>query len=206
MLPEQFSKIELPIKWYLASYRACTDCKYGIHKLQKEPTSFFDWKVEWAGICSLLRASIHLMDKDAKSCMPKKLRDELVSVWDRIKRDRSQHKIFWEFIYKERNNILKQYDFSAYAALLLPDGTIRERRSLLHAMSDGEKETLIIRGGEYDGRLALDVALEAAEWIESTILNAIKAAGYDPEQKVISEFFVTAPPHQTLPGLLGDAD
>ncbi|HEV2263754.1 MAG TPA: hypothetical protein VGR79_04395 [Stellaceae bacterium] len=153
------------------------------------------WKVKWAGICSLLKASIHLMRaKDAKSCMPETLRRELIGVWNRLGSERSKYKIFWEFIDKERNNILKEYDFSAYAAVLAADGSVNDATpTLLRILSEGEKEALVIRGGAYDGRLALDVASEAVQWIEETLLSAIKAAGYDPEQNVMSEDFVPPP-------------
>lgn len=198
-LPKQFPVFALPIKWYLASYRACSDCKYAIDELRNERVTLSAWKVKWAGICSLLRASIHLMRaKDAKSCMPKKLRDELIAVWHRIGNERTKHKIYWEFIYQERNNILKEYDFSAYAVVLAADGSVSDATpTLFRIMSEGEKEALILRGGAYAGRLALDVASEAAQWIEETLLSAIKAAGYDPEQNVISEEFIP-PPTQSM--------
>jgi hypothetical protein len=208
MLPLDFPRIELPIKWYLASYRACLDCKYAIGELRDERVSLSTWKVKWAGICSLLKASIHLMrEKDAKSCMPERLRKELVQVWHRLLSERSKYKIYWEFIHKERNSILKEYDFSAYAVVLAADGTISQAvPSLLRIMSEGEREALLIRGGAYDGKLALDVASEAAKWIEETLLSAIIAAGYDPEQKVVSESFVVASPRRVLSNTLSQRE
>ncbi|MGH7014846.1 MAG: hypothetical protein ACREEL_11955 [Stellaceae bacterium] len=96
--------------------------------------------------------------KDAKSCIPERLRNELIDVWHRLGNERSKYKIFWEFIDKERHNILKEYDFSAFAVVLSADGSVSDAApSLLRILSEGEKEALIIRGGAYDGRLALAV-------------------------------------------------
>lgn len=191
MLPQQYSRISLPIKYYLSSYRACSDCQYAIQKLKNKPINISDWKIEWAGICSILKASIHLMrKKDAKSCMPALLKKELISVWERLGANKEQYPLFWNFIDKERNNILKEYEFSAYQVLLSSDGTIKTNYSLLSILSEEEKMTLQIHRGYYAGRFALDVAEEAANWVEETLLNAIKSAGYDPELKVVSESFL----------------
>lgn len=207
-VPITFPRFALPIKWYLASYRACRDCTFAIEELRNERVSLSSWKVKWAGICSLLKASIHLMRaKDAKSCMPETLRRELIEVWHRLGSERSKYKIFWEFIDKERNNILKEYDFSAYAVVLADDGSVSNATpTLLRILSEGEKEALVIRGGAYDGRLALDVASEAAQWIEETLLSAIRAAGYDPEQNVMSEDFVAPPTPPLLATFLSQGE
>ncbi|MGH7014844.1 MAG: hypothetical protein ACREEL_11945 [Stellaceae bacterium] len=42
------------------------------------------------------------------------------------------------------------------------------------------------------------------QWIDDILLSAIKAAGYDPEQKVISEDFAPPPPQPSLITALSD--
>jgi hypothetical protein len=174
----------LTVKFNLASYRAWLDCKYAVDKLKSAAITYSAWKVEWAGICSLLRTSIYLMGtKDAKSCLPEALKNQLMSDWSALYKNKAAYPLFGEFILKERNNILKEYEFSAYEAIIKPDGTSRKSLGLLAFMEDGEKETLLIRGGYYEGRQALDVLAEAVIWTEEYILNSIRKAGYDPEEQ-----------------------
>ncbi len=191
MLPSQFHNLRIKIKYHLSSYRACSDCKYAIHKLRDEQISFLTWKIEWAGICSILKASLHLMRyKDAKSCMPEVLRKHLIAIWNELGNNKDKYPIVWQFIDKERNNILKEYDFSAYSAIISEDGTLRTSPSLLNLMADADKQILIIRGGYYDGQKAIEVALEAVDFMENILLNAIRGSGYDPEQEVVSQSFI----------------
>lgn len=184
MLPEYLSNITMPVKSYLACYRANDDCQHAIKILQQEPISFSQWKVQWAGICALLKTSIHLMRaKDAKSCLPLPLRNSLLHAWQELGRNKDKHPIFWEFIDKERHNILKEYEYSAYEVIIAEDGTIKKPyRSLLSIMAEGEKRDLIIKHGYFQGKVALDLLMEASEWIEEYIFQAIREAGYDPEE------------------------
>lgn len=190
-------EFKLKIKWYLSSYRVCGDCRYAITGLEKERPSFSSWRVQWAGICSLLKTSIHLLgQKDARACLPPVLQKSLKDAWEELRTRRSEFPLFWEFINKERNNILKEYDFSAYPAIIRSDGTVDQTSySLLYMLGEAEEEALILRGGPYAGQLALDVAADATDWAEDYILQAIRKAGFDPEEEVSSSDFlrVTVP-------------
>lgn len=124
-----------------------------------------------------------MREKDAKSCLPEPLKNSLHSAWNELRKNRTKYSIFWDFIDKERHNILKEYEFSAYEAILTEDGTVKKTfRSLLSIMEEGEKETLLIKSGPYEGRLALEVLTEAVQWIEDYIFDAIRKTGYDPHE------------------------
>ena len=200
-IPLKYQRLPIEVKYNLSSYRACLDCKHGIDRLKRGNLTYSAWKVEWAGICALLKTSIHLIrEKDAKSCLPEILKNELKESWNDLLRKKTQYPLFWEFINKERNNIVKEYEFSAYEAILKPDGTTRTPLGLFSFMEDGEKETLIIRNGYYKDRLALEVLTEAADWIENYILATIIKAGYDPNEKRYAATLL--PLDHTLPEIL----
>jgi len=184
-LPPQYTNIFIEVKYNFTSYRACLDAKHAIQRLEQRQFSLSEWKVEWAGICALLKTSVHLMKaKDARSCLPEKIKHEFKKAYDDLQKYKDRFPIFWKFIDKERNNILKEYEFAAYTAILKPDGSIVEPAGLLSLVLDGSTKDLMIRTGEYKGRRALDVLVEAVNWLEEYILSTIKKSGYDPEERL----------------------
>jgi hypothetical protein len=192
VLPIGYSHLEVTLKYTLTSYMALSDARYAISRFKVSEFDFSEWKVGWAGICSLLKSSLHLMRyKDAKSCLPDVIRQNMIEKWNDVRLKKSDHPLFWEFIDRERNNILKQYQFSASEAIVKADGSIVPRRGLLYMMGEDEKSTLMIKGGHYDGRQALEVAEEAARWVENTIFSTVLKAGFDPEEKVKIGNFLT---------------
>ena len=184
-LPIGTRKFSMAVKYYLASYRVCADVRYAIATMSNDDLAFSSWKVQWAGICSLLKTAVHLMKLDAKRCFSVELRGAMHAAWQDLGNRRSEHAIFWEFVNKERNNILKEYEFSAYEGFINEDGSIDWTTSIL-SMVDKDRG-LFIRGGPYGGRRALEVASEAADWLEHYIVSAIVAAGYDPDEKIESD-------------------
>jgi hypothetical protein len=127
-----------------------------------------------------------MKEKDAKSCLPDTLKKELRDAWNELLLNKSGYPLFWDFIHRERNNIMKEYEFSAYEAIIKPDGTTRSPKGLLSIMEEGEKEALLIRNGRYKDRQALDVLTDSAAWVENYILTTIKKAGYDPDETRIA--------------------
>ena len=185
-LPTNFQHLSLEVRYNLASYRACLDCKYAIERLKEKEVTYSAWKVEWAGICALLRTSVHLMrEKDAKSCLPENLNTQMRVAWNELLTNKAKYPLFWEFIHKERNNIMKEYEFSAYEAIIGPDGRSKASIpiSLLSVMEEGEKQALLIKSGHYAGHHALELLTEAVNWTEAYILGAIRKAGYDPNER-----------------------
>ncbi len=71
-----------------------------------------EWRLYWVAGISLLRTIGHVLAKvDAKNS-PR--HSEIISdFWRRLLSERMEHEIFWEFVEKERNNLLKTYQFGA---------------------------------------------------------------------------------------------
>lgn len=186
-LPNEYRNLCLPVKWFLHSYRALNDAKSGIDHLggmlQKSTFLFSEWKVVWIGTCALLRTSIHMFQNDMKSCINEKIREQIHAEWNLISKNRNDHQIFWEFLKRERDYVLKQYEWAAYEAWMKDDGTIDQtRRSLLSMLTEDARPVLIMRGGLYDGRNSLDLLKEGADWVEQRIYNAITRAGFKPDE------------------------
>lgn len=186
-VPNQYAHRFIPVKYFLTSYRALSDGKTGIEHLEEHLQSraflLSDWKVIWVGTCTLLRTSIELFKVDAKSCINSKIREEIISEWKSIKEEKDHHTIFWEFLRKERNNIIHEYEWAAYEAWLDKDGTTRPASlSILDVKPKETSSVLIMRGGAYKNRNSLELLKESADWVEARIFGAIRRAGFDPNE------------------------
>jgi hypothetical protein len=159
-LPEKYGDLYLPVKFLLNSYRALLDGKRGVAHLDeymKTPRIVLsDWKVIWIGACAILRTSVLLFDVDANSCLNERLREELRSEWDRIRVNKDQNAIFWEFLRKERDNIIHEYEWQAYEAWMGPDGKELPVPGLLSIGPREAEPVLLMRGGQYAGRNSLE--------------------------------------------------
>jgi len=189
----------MPVKLFLISYRALSDGNGGIGLLEKhlETVSFplSEWKVIWIGTCALLRTAIDLFRVDAKSCINREIRDQLRSEWKSIEENKEDHPIFWKFLQKERNNIIHQYEWTAYEAWMDQDGTTRPARMTALSIKPKDAEpVLAMRGGAYDGRNSLDLLKESAQWVEARIFDAVRRAGFDPDEERNLVNFQTRPP------------
>jgi hypothetical protein len=131
------------------------------------------------------------MKVDSKRCYSDKLRSALLEGYQRLAREKAKYPLFWDFIDRERNNILKEYAFSAYAAVFNDDGTEVKTPTILGSI--GKKHELRLRGGKYDGRLASDVVAEASQWLENYIRQIIAEGGYDPDEDVAWNAFLRPP-------------
>lgn len=71
-----------------------------------------EWRLYWVAGVALLRTIGHVLAKaDAKSSAQHS--QAIDDLWKRLQSDRKSSWIFWEFIEKERNNLLKTYSFGA---------------------------------------------------------------------------------------------
>ncbi|MEP0713464.1 MAG: hypothetical protein ABJC55_16230 [Algoriphagus sp.] len=196
----------VPVKYFLNSYRAYSDGRNGIDHLEKylatENILVSDWKVIWIGTCTLLRSSIDLFKVDSNSCINEDIRNSLKFEWSQIKRDKDVHPIFWEFLQKERNNIIHEYQWAAYEQWLSDDGNYHPPKiSLLSSKPEDMQSVLIMRKGHYKGRNSLDLLKESADWVEERISNSIKRAGFNPnEVRRLGDF---SKPSSTSSGILG---
>ena len=68
-VPLQYSNHHMPVKYFLASYRALSDGRSGIRhledQLQTATSLLSEWKVVWIGTCTILRTAIDLFRIDA---------------------------------------------------------------------------------------------------------------------------------------------
>ena len=203
--PERYRDFTIPIKAFLSSYRALEDARYGIRimrdQLSEATLVVSNWKVSWIGVCSILRTSIDLFQRDQNVCVPAAIRKEMKAEWNFIGSDRETHSIFWKFLRQERDNIMHHYEWQAYEIWMNPDGT-HAPFSLSLLVDRGEaKPVLLMRDGYYKGRDSLELLEEGANWVEDRILSSIIRAGYDPdEQRGVFDFS----PRRVLPTLLGD--
>ena len=149
-----------------AARKVLNDCKYA-HELLELEENEGKFRLLWVSCSSLLRAVGHVLDKvDAKSNADLKI--TINDWWQKLRTDKSQHPIFFEFIVLERNNILKEYEIGMFSG---------EVNVLISAT--GESFTLTetafcpMSYGAFKGKDCRDIALEAIEWWEAQI-NAIE--------------------------------
>jgi|SRR6185312_2870868 len=208
--PSNYAHVTVPVKYFLNSYRALVDGRSGIRCLENHLASQFnllsEWKVIWVGVCSVLRLAVTLFQVDAKSCINSEIRREIAAEWKSISSNKGNHPIFWEFLRKERDNILHQYEWRAYEAWMHDDGTIDvSPHGLLSIKPEDVKNVLLMRGGRYDSRNSLDLLHESADWVEGRIITAIKRAGFDPDERRSLGSFAPAASSSKLSTILGGA-
>ena len=109
--------------------------------------------------------------------------------------DKGNHTIFWEFLKKDRDQILHEYSWTAYEAWLHQDGTIEAPTiSLLAIRPETASSILVMKHGFYKGRNSLELLKEAAVWVRQRIFSAIERAGFQPdEQRRIGDFQLRVP-------------
>ena len=188
MIPAQYDHVYVPVKHFLMSFRALLDAKSGVTKLSdlvtRDEIVLADWRILWIGTCTLLRTSIDLFQVDARSCINIAIRNELKNEFASIKENAPNHKIYWDFIKKERDNIVHEYKWSVYEKWLTNDGEIPSTGLTLLTMNPDEiRSVLEMRDGPYAGRDSLELLHEGAVWVESRIFSAIERAGFSPDEE-----------------------
>jgi hypothetical protein len=208
-LPSKYPYHHVPAKYFLASYRALSDGRTGIGVLEQTlsksgPLFLSEWKVLWIGTCTILRTCIDLFRIDGKSCLAPRIREEIQAEWHAIKTEKDKHPIFWEFLRKERDSVIHQYEWQAYEAWIKPDGTFRAPKLSLLMMEDddGAKPAILMKDGFYKGSDSLELLRVGADWVEERIFSAVCRAGFDPEERRCLSTFL--PPPNIASGLLGD--
>lgn len=154
------------------------DCRLALEMLERE-TDLRRWRVHWAGAVALLRAVGHVLDKvDASNPGIRRAADAAYRRW---KSDAPEHEIFREFIEKERNNLLKEYQFNTHPQeeiefllqrTLAPVGAGAPVVDYQIA-TIGENIYRPLMDGLCEGNDARDVYAEAIEWWEKE-LSAIE--------------------------------
>lgn len=120
-----------------------------------------EWRINWVAGVALLRATGHVLAKvDALTSTFHA--DVIGSWWDSLRDDRTSAPIFWEFIERERNNVLKTYSFGARLAHA-PEGAYIESK-------DGSDAFQLYRQAVYWWRHQL-------MQLEQTLLGATRTNG-----------------------------
>jgi hypothetical protein len=82
------------------------DCRLALQLLEEEQ-DLQRWRIHWAAAVALVRAVGHVLAKvDGQNPAIRREADRLYKMW---KGASAAHLIFREFIEKERNNLLKEY-------------------------------------------------------------------------------------------------
>jgi len=210
-LPNNIPPYYIEVKYFLNSFRALSDARSGIRHLEEyvKERSFLlsEWKVIWIGTCTILRTCIDLFQVDARSCINAAIRKSISEEWHTIKRDKDRHPIFWEFLRKERDMVIHEYNWAAYEAWLTEDGAIvQPSLPLLATRPEDARTILAMRNGIYQGRNSLELLQEGADWVEARILGAIRSAGFDPDERREIRSFRTMTQDGRSLGLVGLLD
>ncbi|GBQ09045.1 hypothetical protein [Acetobacter cerevisiae] len=106
-----------PPQQTLAAWKPFWDCVTILFQFQNSDVDdggeeLKEWRLFWVAGLALLRTVGHVLDKvDAKKTSPHG--KVIFERWKQWKNDKEQAEIFWNFIEKERNSLLKTYSFGA---------------------------------------------------------------------------------------------
>lgn len=128
------------------------------------------WRILWVAAMALVRSVGHVLrNVDREDLQARPLID---AAWDRWKAERSANEVFWEFIENERNNILKEYQFSvldsATVGLLVVEGSEESGQALTY---ETLPDNLLrpVEQGYGTGEDARDVYRDALRWWDAEL-------------------------------------
>ena len=93
---------------------ALDDARLVIQELRELRADDAEWRIRarWVAALAFLRLIGHVMNKVDEKSLSSRRREVVRSWWKRMNDARlPEDNIFHDFIYKERNNIVKEYDF-----------------------------------------------------------------------------------------------
>lgn len=138
-----------------------SDCERALTDFEAAgPTPY--WRTRWTALVALLRSVGHVLQKiDAKQTP--ELKPVIDQAWAELKRTKPEPRVFWEFIEKERNNVLKAYQVGARLNITVRPGpaSLSFSGRVDAAQSGLTTYETFMRSGFYGGRDALAVCREA---------------------------------------------
>lgn len=155
------------------------DCNIALSLLEEEK-DLRVWRIHWVAALALVRAVGHVLHKvDAKNRIAKKTINSAYQTW----KANENHQIFNDFINRERNNILKEYQFNLHpnefvevaAVLNLVESDSGQTSQLADFFPIGENIYRPILDGYREGDDARDVYADAIEWWDQE-LSKIEAS------------------------------
>jgi hypothetical protein len=147
------------------------DCRLALSMLEEE-TDLARWRVHWAAAVALVRAVGHVLDKvDGEDRVLKRLALAAFRSW---KSEAQEHEIFREFIEKERNSILKEYQFRHHpleevevaVSFTLQHPETGEKLQMGDTFPIGDNIYRPLLEGFREGDDARDVLSDAIDWWE----------------------------------------
>lgn len=88
------------------AHQALSWCRHGLNGMLQDPVGD-DWVLLWAGTITLLRAVGHALHKEDTQA-DQALEKAVSSWWRALKDGKPQPAIFWDFIERDRNLLLKE--------------------------------------------------------------------------------------------------
>ncbi len=140
-----------------------TDCKAALAELETDPVDQA-WRLKWITAVALLRAVGHALDSvDVETS--REMKDAIKTAYKRWQAQKPAYPLFWGFIQKERNNVLKEYRFGG-----------QQRMPIEIPGSHIESQPIyVMKRSRYRYRDPRDLVREAIAWWE-TELDAIDEA------------------------------
>lgn len=93
-------------------FDTCRGILFSFQHLGEEEIEYGDWFVPWIAGLALLRSIGHVLVKiDGKSS--ERHKEIIANAWDSWKTEAISRDVFFNFVEKERNNILKTFEFGA---------------------------------------------------------------------------------------------
>ena len=146
----------------LEALRPLEDAQWALRRLEatRDATEF---RVLWTATVSLLRAVGHVLrNVDAEGDATTRIVVE--DWWREVKSDASRHAIFWRFIERQRNEVLKEYRLGYLERLIAvaTDGDSLELDSPIYKPLLDE---------QFNAEDARDVASDAVSWWNEQLLR-----------------------------------
>jgi hypothetical protein len=158
------------------------DCRLALQLLEDE-TDLRRWRLHWVAAVTLLRAVGHVLEKVDGTAQAVKSASR--AAFTRWKSDAPEHEIFREFIERERNTILKEYEFNLHPGeeveVAIPvrlqrvsDGAIVEAATIFPLDNNIYRPLM---DGFREGDDARDVLSDAITWWDEQLTLIEKLVG-----------------------------
>jgi hypothetical protein len=138
-----------------------SDCRKAL-ALAEDAGTEQEFRIHWVALLALLRAVGHVLDKVDGTASPA-LRKAVDERWDYWRRNREEHRLFWDFIEAGRNAVLKTYELG------VPPGGVEfliESAETAQIVTLGECIYKPLLDGPFAGEDGRDVARDAIAWWE----------------------------------------
>ena len=146
------------------------DCRQELLEFQ-DAMPATNWRRHWIALLVLLRAVGHVLDKVDGARSPA-LRREIAAWWKQVNDDKAVHPLFWEFIERERNSFIKQYETAARQIVAIRVGAVNYDAKTDLQWSDPPNPSRFLQqmaSGHFKGRDQREVAGEAIRWWEQQL-------------------------------------